>query len=110
MTRLAPKGKIHAALLSLAIFLALDGLCRGEEAPLVKIGSKKFTESVILGEMVTHLVRDAGGIADHRRELGGTEILWQALRRGELDVYVEYTGTLVQVVLRDDLLHGDKSH
>lgn len=77
------------------------------EPTVVKIGSKKFTESVILGEMLVHLVRDAGGGADHRRELGGTEVLWQALIRGDLDVYPEYTGTLRQVVLRDTDVQSD---
>ncbi|MDC0710642.1 glycine betaine ABC transporter substrate-binding protein [Stigmatella sp. ncwal1] len=65
----------------------------------VRVGSKKFTESVIIGEMVARLARDAGAQAVHRRELGGTTVLWEALRRGELDVYPEYTGTLRQELL-----------
>ncbi|WP_328707097.1 ABC transporter permease/substrate-binding protein [Citreicoccus inhibens] len=64
--------------------------------PPVRVGSKKFTESVLLGEMVTQLARGAGANAVHRRELGGTTVLWEALRRGELDIYPEYTGTLRQ--------------
>jgi osmoprotectant transport system permease protein len=60
----------------------------------VRIGSKKFTESVILGEAARLLVAEAGLKARHRRELGGTRILWNALLRGEIDVYPEYTGTL----------------
>ena len=60
----------------------------------VTVGSKKFTESVILGELATQLAESAGAHAHHRRELGGTRILWNALGSGELDVYPEYTGTL----------------
>ncbi|NTX64344.1 ABC transporter permease subunit [Myxococcus sp. CA051A] len=71
--------------------------------PNVRVGSKKFTESVILGEMVTQLARSTGASVRHRRELGGTAVLWEALRRGELDVYPEYTGTL-----RQELLSGRK--
>lgn len=60
----------------------------------VRVGSKKFTESVVLGEMVAATVRAHGGRASHRRELGGTQILWRALVRGDIDVYPEYTGTI----------------
>ncbi len=60
----------------------------------VRIGSKKFTESVILGEAARLLITDAGIKARHRRELGGTAVLWNALLRGEIDIYPEYTGTL----------------
>jgi osmoprotectant transport system permease protein len=60
----------------------------------VRIGSKKFTESVILGEAARLLMTEAGLKARHRRELGGTRVLWNALLRGEIDVYPEYTGTL----------------
>jgi osmoprotectant transport system permease protein len=52
--------------------------------------------------MVAHLVRSAGGAAEHRQELGGTEVVWQALVRGDLDIYPEYTGTLVEEVLRGE--------
>jgi len=67
----------------------------------VRIGSKKFTESVILGDAATELMQQAGIEVEHRRELGGTTILWDALRAGELDAYVEYTGTIA-----DELLAG----
>jgi osmoprotectant transport system permease protein len=63
------------------------------EVPVV-VGSKKFTESVILGEVAAQLVASTGTPVEHRRELGGTRILWNGLRTGELDVYPEYTGTL----------------
>ncbi|MBN8229664.1 ABC transporter permease subunit [Corallococcus macrosporus] len=75
--------------------------------PQVRVGSKKFTESVILGEMVAQVAKDAGARASHRRELGGTTVLWEALRRGELDVYPEYTGTLRQELLVGRALPDD---
>jgi osmoprotectant transport system permease protein len=85
--------------------------CAGasSEAPAVRVGSKKFTESVILGDMVVQLVRSTGARAEHRRELGGTQVLWQALRRGELDVYPEYTGTLRQEILAGRSLPDDEA-
>jgi osmoprotectant transport system permease protein len=65
----------------------------------VQVGSKVFTESVILGELTTQLLQAEGVPARHRRELGGTQILWQALRKGEIDVYPEYTGTIRAEIL-----------
>lgn len=65
----------------------------------IRVGSKSFTESVILGETLCHLVRHAGGVAEHKSELGGTQVLWKALLRGEIDAYVEYSGTLTEEIL-----------
>ncbi|MBZ4375415.1 glycine betaine ABC transporter substrate-binding protein [Corallococcus sp. AS-1-6] len=91
------------------LLLLLTVACTSTEAggPQVRVGSKKFTESVILGELVTQVAKDAGARASHRRELGGTTVLWEALRRGELDVYPEYTGTLRQELLVGRALPDD---
>jgi osmoprotectant transport system permease protein len=64
-----------------------------------RIGSKAFTESEILAEVVAQLVRSTGRGARHRAGLGGTRLLWDALIGDELDVYPEYTGTLTQEIL-----------
>ncbi len=64
----------------------------------IRIGSKKFTESVILGEILTQLIRSEAYQVKHVRELGGTRLLWEALLSGEIDAYVEYTGTLEQEI------------
>jgi osmoprotectant transport system substrate-binding protein/osmoprotectant transport system permease protein len=64
----------------------------------VRVGSKVFTEGVILGEVVTQELAAAGVPATHRKQLGGTQILWKALRAGEIDVYPEYTGTLAEEI------------
>lgn len=58
------------------------------------IGSKAFTESVILGEVAAQLTKEAGYDVEHRRQLGGTRVLWSALVRGDIQCYPEYTGTL----------------
>ena len=68
-------------------------------SPHVTIGSKAFPESWILGEAAASLARRAGAEADHRRNLGGTEIVYDALRSGSIDVYPEYTGTISEVML-----------
>lgn len=79
-------------------FLFQAGAGAGEPAEL-RVGSKNFTESVILGEMVKRLAQAAGHPAYHRQELGGTRVLWGALLTGEIDAYPEYTGTLTQEIL-----------
>ena len=84
-------------LLVLVIRLA-PGLALAQE---ITVGSKVFTESVILGEMLTQLSEKAGTDVSHRKDLGGTQILWQALLRGEIDLYPEYTGTIGQEILGD---------
>ncbi|HYP66835.1 MAG TPA: glycine betaine ABC transporter substrate-binding protein, partial [Thiobacillaceae bacterium] len=72
------------------------------EAPVrITVGSKSFTESVILGEMLGQLARQAGAEAEHRQQLGGTRVLWNALLAGDIDAYPEYTGTLFQEILRE---------
>jgi osmoprotectant transport system permease protein len=66
----------------------------------VRIGSKKFTESYVLGEIARRSLSDAGISAEHRQGMGGTIILWEALRSGQIDIYPEYTGTITQEILK----------
>ena len=54
---------------------------------------------MILGEIGRHLIREAGIPVVHRRELGGTQVLFHALEADELDVYPEYTGTIIGEIL-----------
>jgi osmoprotectant transport system permease protein len=75
----------------------------------VKVGSKKFTESVILGEIVTELSRSEGSATLHRKELGGTRVLWDALLKGEIDIYPEYTGTISREILAGKGITGDEA-
>ncbi len=64
------------------------------------MGSKAFPESWILGDALATLMRASGDArVEHRSNLGGTEIIVQALHSGEIDVYPEYTGTISEVIL-----------
>ncbi len=78
---------------------AQTGQADAAAARALTIGSKKFTENVILAEMATQLLRSAGFSASHRDQLGGTRFLWDALLGGDIDAYPDYTGTLIQEVL-----------
>ena len=62
--------------------------------PPVVVGSKKFTESVLIGELVALSLGEHGVPARHQRELGGTRVVFEALLRGDVDLYPEYTGTI----------------
>ena len=100
MTRAVPA----AALALLALLAPVPATpARAQDAPTpapsVVVGSKSFTESVVLGEILAQTARLAGADAEHRRQIGGTRILFEAVRRGEIDGYVEYTGTLTQELL-----------
>ncbi len=67
----------------------------------IRIGSKKFTESVILGEVLLELARATGQPALHYQQLGGTRLVFNALVDGSIDAYPEYTGTIRQEILAD---------
>lgn len=77
----------------------LAAACSGERHPVV-IGSKNFTESVILGEIVAQQLERAGVPVERKLNLGGTFVCHQALVAGQLDGYVEYTGTAYSAVLK----------
>ncbi len=85
---------------------AARGPSGGDPRSPVRVGSKTFTESVILGEIAAALVQAHGESVVHRRALGGTQILFSALATGEIDVYAEYTGTLTQEILRGTAEEG----
>ena len=65
----------------------------------VKVGSKVFTESVLLGEIATQLGNANEVETVHRKQFGGTRVLWEALLSGQIDAYPEYTGTISHELL-----------
>ncbi len=69
--------------------------------PDVRVGSKNFTEQYVLGQIICQLINGASPLrASLRAGLGGTSICFQALERGDIDLYPEYSGTLLSAVLR----------
>ena len=66
----------------------------------VVIGSKNFGESYLLSEIAAQVLERQGFAVERRFGLGGTLICFEALRNGEIDFYMEYTGTLSQAVLK----------
>ncbi len=103
-----PKIATSIAMVLLVFYALLTHPVLSAEAPKrITIGSKGFTESVILGEMLRHLAQQTGTEAQHQRQLGGTSILWNALLSGEIDAYPEYTGTLLQEILARENLQTE---
>ncbi len=78
------------------------------EAPdTIVVGSKSFTESYVLAEIVAQVVEEVGEARAARRlGLGGTGIVYQALVSGDIDVYPEYTGTISRAILKDPSVTG----
>lgn len=66
----------------------------------VKAGSKNFTEELILGEMYAQLLEHRGLRIQRRLDLGSTQVAMGALARADIDLYPEYTGTALLVVLK----------
>src|SRR4051812_41199290 len=97
--RTAPR-RFTAVLALAAMVLSLGaGVAAARDAV---VGSKRFTESYILGEIVRRTLADHGVVATHKAGLGNTGILVAALAAGEIDVYPEYTGTIAREILKRD--------
>ncbi len=77
----------------------LASACRGEGERPLRIGSKNFSEQVILGEIAAQGLEARGVHVDRSLNLGGTFVCHQALKAGELGLYPEYTGTAFTAVL-----------
>src|SRR5262249_27644255 len=67
-------------------------------AQQITVGSKKFTESYVLGEIAKKLLVDGGFQVEHRQGMGNTSIVWQALKTGQISLYPEYTGTISEEI------------
>jgi osmoprotectant transport system substrate-binding protein len=93
-------GRTHlVAGLIIAAFLGWNAGCN--DARPITVGSKNFTEQVILGEIVAqHLEHRLGQRVTRKLNLGGTLLAHQALVRGDIDLYPEYTGTALAAVLK----------
>lgn len=86
---------------TLAAILLLAVTSLPQAGDQLQVGSKRFTESYVLGEILTAAANAAQpGQAVHRRGLGNTAILFEALKAGSIDVYPEYLGTISQEILR----------
>jgi osmoprotectant transport system substrate-binding protein len=87
-----------------AILLTLATACGGSGSgggkSKVIVGSKNFTENILVGEMTALLLEDAGYPVERKLNLGGTAVVHQALTSGDINTYIEYTGTGLTAILK----------
>lgn len=94
------------ALGAMAALAWLPAACaRRAASPTVRVGSKNFTEELLLGEMYAQLLEHNGLPVQRKLNLGGTQIAFASLQRGEIDLYPEYTGTGLLAQLHMAPLH-----
>jgi osmoprotectant transport system substrate-binding protein len=90
------------AFLLLACALALAAGCRGRPSETIVVGSKNFTEQIVLAELFAQQIEAHSTLHVERRvNLGGTLLCHQALVAGKIDLYPEYTGTALTAVLNE---------
>ncbi|MBA2248395.1 MAG: ABC transporter, partial [Chloroflexia bacterium] len=92
------KGAAVAPFAGSAIFALAKPGSIGAQELTVNVGSKDFTEQLILGNMYLQVLQDLGIPAEDRLNLGGTQIAQQALVAGDIQMYPEYTGTALTEV------------
>lgn len=71
-------------------------------AKSIRIGSKPFAENYLLAEMMAQMLESRGYVIERVYGLGGTMVCFEALRSGEIDLYPEYTGTILKQILRTE--------
>lgn len=84
--------KVLSLLLILLLLVTSLSLVVAQENP-IRVGSKQFTEQIVLGQIIVAALEDAGYNVEDRTNLGGTQVNREALVNGEIDIYAEYTGT-----------------
>ena len=101
----ARSGRGRLAVAAAIAVLAIAGLSLtavGGKGSTVRVGSKNFTEQIILGEIVAQLIESRTDLPVSRRlNLGGTFICDRAIRAGDIDIYVEYTGTAYTAIFKE---------
>ncbi len=95
---------VHRSLFIVLVALIAFPTCRSQNR--VVVGSKNFTESVILGELLAQKLESAGCTVDRRFNLSGTLVCDSAIRSGGIDAYVEYSGTALTAILHQPLLQS----
>jgi osmoprotectant transport system substrate-binding protein len=97
--------RLASALFVFAVLAA--GMVAIAQTQPIRVGSKQFTESIVLAKLIAYALEDAGFVVDDRSPLGGTDVNRSALVNAEIDVYPEYTGTALGLFFPDvDLPEG----
>ena len=100
------KALLRIAVTSLAA-LVLSSAAHAQSA--VRVGSKNFTEQFVLGELYAQALEAAGIKVEKKLNLGGTLIAHKALEEKQIDLYPEYTGTMLLAVLKAEVMSDPKA-
>ena len=89
--------------LVIVLSMTLSGCSGGDK---ITIGSKDFSENIILGEMFAQLIENRTELDVNRKlNLGGTFVCFEAVKKGEIDLYTEYTGTGLSAILEREVIY-----
>lgn len=88
-------------LLAIVLILGTFGAAVSAQDEPIRVGSKQFTEQIVLGQIILAALDDAGYTVEDRTNLGSTQVNRDALVNGEIDVYAEYTGTALYNYFND---------
>ena len=99
-SRAAPVAIAAGVIILVAATSGIGSPARGT----IVIGSKNFTEQVVLGELVAQTLERRGIAVTRRLNLGGSFICDRAIRSGDIDIYVEYTGTALAAILKQPIV------
>ncbi|MGF7162466.1 glycine betaine/choline ABC-type transport system substrate-binding protein [Rhodoligotrophos appendicifer] len=101
----------RAILAGAAIMGSLALLTAAQAADKITVGSKNYTESIVITHMLADLLEAKGYEVDRKIGLGGTSVIHEAIVSGEIDVYPEYTGTALLVILKEPVVNDpDKAY
>jgi len=83
----------------MAVIALLLAVCPSRaEQVTVRVASKEDSETTLLAELIAQLLRQHGQHVETKLRLGGSPVVWKALRAGDIDIYVDYTGTLTNQI------------
>lgn len=100
------KGLIVTAIVFVLLLSAGVGYSMMNKKDSIVIGSKNFSEQMILGNMLADLIEEKTDLDVERKlNLGGTQVVFNAINSGEIDMYVEYTGTGLINLLKKELVN-----
>jgi osmoprotectant transport system permease protein len=101
---------VTAVALAIALAMLSSAAAARRAGDTIVVGSKNFTEQLVLGELLAQVIEgDAGLAVDRRLNLGGTLICDRALITGDIDVYVEYTGTALTAVFHQPVSNDSQT-
>ncbi len=100
------KGMRRVSIVLCIVMLAgVFSACGAASGKKITVGSKNFTENMVLGSIFTQLIQAKTDLeVEHKENLGGTMVCFEALKKGQLDIYPEYTGTGLTAHLKMDVV------